>query len=178
MNQAVLVIDVQRGPFAPEPRPFESELVLGRINAITTRARESGVPVVFVHHENAVDELEHGSANWQLEPSLVTAPSDVTLRKTTPDAFLRTDLSELLTKWNVTQLVICGYATEFCVDTTTRRAMALGYAVVLASDAHTTHGKAHATGAQIREHHNATLANIQSFGPRVITRPTSDIAFR
>lgn len=67
----------------------------------------------------------------------------------------------------MTDVVICGMPTEFCVDTTTRRALALGYPVVLVADAHTTERNEYLSAAQIIRHHNHTLANITSFGPRV-----------
>jgi nicotinamidase-related amidase len=62
------------------------------------------------------------------------------------------------------------------VDTTTRRAAGLGYHVVLAADAHTSHDKPHATGAKIREHHNATLSDITSFGVPIRAVASADIA--
>ena len=74
-------------------------------------------------------------------------------------------------------MVLCGYATEFCVDTTARSAAAHGYHVVLAADAHTTHDKAHADAAQIRAHHNATLPAIRSFGVSIRALPAGEIAF-
>ncbi len=67
--------------------------------------------------------------------------------------------------------------TGFCVDTTTRRALALGFPVVLVEDAHTTEGNRHLTAAQVIRHHNTTLANITSFGPRVRTIPTAALGF-
>lgn len=64
-------------------------------------------------------------------------------------------------------LVVCGMHTGFCVDTTTRRALALGYPVTLVADAHTSAGNAALSPQQVIAHHNATLTNISSFGPRV-----------
>jgi nicotinamidase-related amidase len=95
------------------------------------------------------------------------APTDLKLRKTTPDSFLRTDLQTLLQQHAITNLIICGMHTEFCIDTTTRRALALGYPVVLVADGHTSAGNAHLSAAQVIAHHNATLTNISSFGPSV-----------
>ena len=99
------------------------------------------------------------------------------MRKTTPDSFLRTDLQALLSARGVSELIVCGMHTEFCVDTTTRSAAAHGYAVILAADAHTTHDKAHASAAQIRVHHNATLPDISSFGPVIEALSADDIHF-
>lgn len=175
MSTALLVIDVQRGLFDGNPRPFEADAVVARINTLTARARAANVPVLFVQHESAA--LAYGSEPWQLQRSLHVEPRDGVLRKTTPDSFLHTDLQELLASWNVERVVICGFASEFCVDTTTRRAAALGYAVTLAADAHTTHDKPHATAAQIRAHENATLSDLTSFGPRIDAVPSDQITF-
>jgi nicotinamidase-related amidase len=177
MKSALLVIDVQSGIFDKQPRPYEADAVVNRINALASRARDAGVPAVFVHHETQGGELEYDSQNWKLAQRLHFQSGDVTLRKTTPDSFLRTDLIALLEGWDTTRLVICGYASEFCVDTTTRRAAALGFPVVLAADAHTTHDKSHASGDQIRSHHNETLSHIESFGPRIEAIDAADVVF-
>lgn len=177
MRSAVLVIDVQRGLFDQPPRPYEADAVVQRINSLTERARKTGTPVAFIQHERPSGFLEFKSEGWELEEHLHVEPGDALIRKRTPDSFLNTDLGEWLTEHEIGRLVVCGYATEFCVDTTTRRAAALGYEVVLASDAHTTHDKEHASAAQIRAHHNATLPNITSFGPRISACGNADVEF-
>lgn len=177
MTAALLVIDVQRDLFDPEPRPFEADTVVQRINALADRARAAGAPVIYIQHEYASDRLVHGTEGWQLARGLRPTPGDGYVRKTTPDAFLRTDLQDLLDGQGVETVVVCGYASEFCVDTTVRRAAALGYPVVLAADAHTTHDKAHAPAVAIRAHENATLPDIGSFGPEIQAIPAAEIGF-
>lgn len=177
MTQALLIIDVQRDLFDPAPRPFEAEPVIQRINDLADRARAAGVPVVYIQHEYREGLLVHNSEGWRLERGLRPAPTDAFVRKTTPDSFLRTNLQDLLDGWGVKTAIICGYATEFCVDTTTRRAAALGFGVILAADAHTTHDKPHASAEAIRAHHNATLPEIGSFGPVIRAVPSDQILF-
>lgn len=104
---------------------------------------------------------------WQLATGLQVQAGDRRIRKTTPDAFLHTELQGALHALGVTRLVVCGMHTEFCVDTTTRKALALGYPVVLVADAHTSAGNAAINAQQVIAHHNSTLNNISSFGPRV-----------
>jgi hypothetical protein len=58
-----------------------------------------------------------------------------------------------------------------------RRAAANGYTVTIAADAYTTHDKHHASVATIREHHNQTLSNSGSFGPRIAAVRTAAILF-
>ena len=176
-KSALLIIDVQRGLFDAAPRPFEADAVVARINALAAKARTAGAPVIFIQHEREASALAYGTDGWALERGLVVQAGDQHLRKTTPDSFLRTDLLALLEAQGTQTLVICGYATEFCVDTTTRRAAALGFPVTMAADAHTTHDKPHASAAQIRAHHNATLPAIGSFGPRIEAVDSLTICF-
>jgi nicotinamidase-related amidase len=176
-KKALLVIDVQRGLFDPEPRPFEADEVVQRINALAERARAAGAPVVFIQHETPTDELPHGSERWALEQGLVVKDGDARLRKTTPDSFLRTELGELLASWGTEEVVVCGYATDFCVDSTTRGAVSRGFPVTLAADAHTTHDKPYASAALIRTHHNAILGWTESFGPAITVVPSAEVAF-
>jgi nicotinamidase-related amidase len=172
------VIDVQRGLFDPDPRPFEADVVVARINALIGRARAADVPVVFVQHEETFEDgLVLGSDAWQLQADLAVESRDAIVRKATPDAFLRTELEELLGSWSVDHLVICGYASECCVDSTVRRAAGLGYRVTLAADAHTAHDQPHATGAQIRIHENAVLPGLTSFGPAIRAVASAEIVF-
>ncbi|QUM84907.1 cysteine hydrolase family protein [Moritella sp. 28] len=168
MKSAVLVIDVQSTLFDPEPQPFESQVVLNKINDVTKLARAKSVPVIFIQHEQPDTVMEHGSEGWALQSNLVTQSGDHFVCKTTPDSFLNTSLQSLLKELDVDSLIVCGYASEFCIDTSVRRAAGLGYPVTVVSDAHTTHDKAHASGAQIRAHHNATLPNISSFGVKIV----------
>ncbi|GAB7128739.1 cysteine hydrolase family protein [Silvimonas sp. JCM 19000] len=177
MQSAVLVIDVQQGLFNPLPRPWQADDVVARINTLTSRARAARVPVIFIQHTRADEPLSAGSDSWQLQQQLEVAPGDVRISKTTPDSFLHTTLQAQLEAIGAQHLVICGYASDYCVDTTTRRAAGLGYHVTLAADAHTTHDQPHASAELIRTHHNATLQNIESFGVPILARNTAEIEF-
>lgn len=172
MTTALLIVDVQQGLCEGEHAAFESADVIGRINLVSAKARAAGIPVIFIQHESDSGYLESGTRAWQLAQGLHTEPSDLRVRKTTPDSFLHSELHATLQAHAVTDLIVCGMHTEFCVDTTTRRALALGYPVILVADAHTSEGNEHLTARQVIQHHNATLSNISSFGPRVRAVPT------
>jgi nicotinamidase-related amidase len=86
-------------------------------------------------------------------------------------------LQNRLQQWRVPRVVICGAQSEFCADTTTRRAMALGYPVQLVSDGHSTLDNGVLTTVQIAQHHNVTLSNIESFGPRTSLVTATDLRF-
>lgn len=177
MNTALLIIDVQQALCSGEYAAFESIRVIERINQVADKARKAGVPVFVIQHESPGGPLEHGTRGWQLADGLVTQPSDLFVRKTATDSFHNTELHALLQARGITQLAICGLQSEFCVDTTTRRALALGYPVLLIADGHSTIDNGVLSAAQISAHHNVTLSNITSFGPRARAIPASKIEF-
>ena len=175
MKTALLIIDVQQGLCEGANSAFDSNHVIGRINTVSAKARAAGAVVVFIQQESTSGFLEYGTEAWQLAHGLHVEPADLRIRKTTPDAFHHTELEDTLKQRAIADLVICGMHTEFCVDTTTRRALALGYPVILVADAHTTESKDHLSAAQIILHHNNTLTSISSFGPRVRAISTEDV---
>jgi nicotinamidase-related amidase len=177
MKTAVLVIDVQQGLCEGAGAAFDCEGTISRINLVTERARVAGAPVIFIQHEANGGYLEYGTDAWQLAAGLKVVADDLKVRKTTPDSFLRTNLEEALRSLQIEKLVVCGMHSEFCVDTTTRKALALGFPVVLVSDAHTSAGNAAISAEQVIAHHNATLTNISSFGPRAIAVRSESLSF-
>ena len=176
MTTALLVIDVQRAITSGRFAAHDSEGVIARINAVAARARDAGVPVVVIQHEDD-GPLRYGSDAWQLDPRLTTSPADVSLRKRATDSFHATPLQAELASRGVTELVVCGFQSDFCVDTTTRRALALGYPVRLISDGHATVDNEVLGAAQISAHHNVTLAGIESFGVRASLVAARDVRF-
>lgn len=175
MKTALLVVDVQRGLCEDPNPPYQTPQVIDRINAVSEQARAAGMPVIFIQHED--DYLVFGSEAWQPAAGLQTQPGDLFLRKTGSDSFHRTGLEQTLRQLSVSDLAICGMHTEFCVDNTTRRALALGYPSVLVADAHTTQDKLDLSATQIIRHHNATLSSIGSYGPRVRALASADVRF-
>jgi nicotinamidase-related amidase len=174
LKTAILVIDMQQGLCVGPDAAHDCAGTIARINTVTRRARAAGSPVIFIQHESRTGYLEHASPDWQLAAGLDVQAGDLRVRKTTPDAFLGTELHALLQERGIQELVVCGMHSEFCVDTTTRKALALGYPVVLIADAHTSAGNQALSPQQVIAHHNATLTNIASFGPRVRAVPASE----
>jgi nicotinamidase-related amidase len=175
MATALLIIDVQHALCHGEYAAFEADRVISNINSVSQRVRESGGLVVVIQHESPDEPLVHGSDGWKLAAGLVTAPSDVFIRKAATDSFHDTPLLATLQRHGTTKLIICGLQSEFCVDTTTRSALALGFPVTLVSDGHSTLDNSILTAAQISAHHNETLTNITSYGPRVVAVPASEV---
>ncbi len=156
-NTAVIVLDVQQALFATAPRPFEAELVIDKINQICAAARAANFPIIYF--QTAVPGwLDVDSEAWQLHADLQPKANDHYWRKTKANAFQDTQLDQHLQKLHINQLILCGYSSEFCIDSTLRYATTLGYQIILPADAHTTHDKEHLSAEKIRQHHTLTLS--------------------
>lgn len=175
MTTALLIIDVQNALCSGAYEAFDSRRVINRINAVSAASRQAKIPVIVIQHEEPGDVMAFGADGWQLDPELLVGTDDILVRKTTPDSFHNTELRAILQARGVDELMVCGLQTEYCVDTTARRALALGYPVTLVSDGHTTLDNGVLSAAQIIAHHNQTLSHMGSFGPRVTVVAAADV---
>lgn len=132
-NTALMVIDVQNGVVAGA---HQRDAVVANIGTLVDKAREHGVPVVWVQHSDA--ELAKGSDAWEYVPELERRDSEPLVHKAFGDSFEDTDLEEVLAKAAVGRLVVTGAQTDACIRSTIHGAFARGYDVTLVGDAHTT----------------------------------------
>ena len=163
-HTAVLVIDVQTGLFGAKPPPFEAEAVIARINAVTAQARQARAAVILIQQdgEPGEEDLVPFSAGWKLHPKLEVRPGELVIRKTTCDAFYGTALESELRSHGITTLLLMGFATDFCVDSTLRSAASKDFRIIVVADAHTTADNPVLKAELVREHHNWAWANCLS----------------
>ncbi|MFM0288534.1 isochorismatase family protein [Paraburkholderia megapolitana] len=173
---AVVVVDVQRAFFFGPDAAYRGDEVVAEINRLTGAARAAGAPVFFVQYDGeAGDEVEPHTEGWQLHPGFVRSDTDVVVNKAVGDSFHETLLADMLARRDVDSLLICGYATEFCIDATARRAAFLGYRTTVVSDLHTTQHTSSLTPQQIVDHYNQLWPRASLSGNRVAVRPLADV---
>ncbi|HYG58127.1 MAG TPA: cysteine hydrolase family protein [Symbiobacteriaceae bacterium] len=171
---ALLVIDAQVGVLAGDHPCVNVPKVLANIRGLQARAREAGIPVMFVQDDSL---LEEGEEAWQIHPAIAPLPGELVVRKTACDSFCGTNLHEELQARGIRRLIVAGAQTEYCVDSAVRRATAQGYHVTLVSDAHTTTDTEVLSGEQIIAHANRTFAGFANLAYSVTVRPAAEITF-
>ncbi len=174
---ALLVIDMQNTLVAMAHR---ASATVAAIAGLQARARAAGAPVVFAQQED--EELEPGTDGWRIVSGLAPAAGDTVVPKAAPDSFLGTELDAVLRARGVTEVVVTGFATEICVESTARRALSLGYDVVLVADGHTTSVRPAAPGRYAAPeasvaHHNEIYRNLRFPGRRVRVLPAAEVDF-
>lgn len=181
---ALVIIDVQEGILAgiAGRRVEESEKayddVVWRIADLLKRARAAQVPVIYVQHEGSVGHrLEPGSAGFPIREEIAPKRGEIVVLKRFCDSFCETNLQSELNKLGAENLLIAGCMTQYCVDTSVRRAVSSGFSVTLVKDGHMTTDSGGLTFEQIISHHNRLLNGLDA-GTHVVTvKPTAEIFF-
>jgi nicotinamidase-related amidase len=174
-DTALLIIDVQRGLIEPAHRSRE---VLDAINILLTKARANATPVVYVQHDGPKGHgLEVGTAAWQIHPAIAPKEGEPVVHKRASDSFYDTLLQRELEARGIKRLIVVGGQTDYCIDTTCRRATTMGYNVTLVEDAHTTEDNDLLTAAQVVAYHNYMLNGFRTDECAINVKPTHAIDF-
>ena len=174
-NTALVVIDVQVG-IIEGGRAYCVGEVLERISSMLTQARAAGTAVIYVQHDGPEGHaVEVDSPGWRIHPAIAPAPGELVVRKRASDSFFDTTLQNELEERGIRHLVITGAMTEYCVDTTCRRAVSLGYDVTLVGDAHTTYDNDLLPAARIISHHNALLDGFDAGEHGIAVKPAESV---
>jgi len=160
---ALLLIDIQDFYFPGGRLQLENPEVAG-MNAglVLDQFRKNDLPVFHVRHN-----FEPGGNIHQYVKPL---NSETVISKDQVNAFLETDLLEMLQADSIEQIVICGMQTHMCVEAAVRAAHDFGFTCLLVSDACATRA------LQYEEHiipaknvHFSTIKSIQGSYARIMS---------
>jgi nicotinamidase-related amidase len=132
-NSALLVVDVQNSVVGDA---YDRDTIVAHIGSLVDRARQVGVPVVWVRHSD--EEIVHGSDGWQIVSELSPRDAEPLIEKNHGDSFEATSLEGELAGLGVGRLVVVGASTDACIRSTIHGGFVRGYDVTLVGDAHTT----------------------------------------
>ncbi len=159
-KSALVIVDVQVGMFDASNPVANGDELLAALGRLIAQARETGTAVVYVQHDGGEDDLlEAGTPGFAIHPDIAPEADDIVVCKHHSDSFQGTDLQLKLERQEISRIVLVGIQTEYCVDTTCRRAYSLGYKVTLVEDGHSTWDTEQLKAAQIIAHHNELLGN-------------------
>ncbi|MGW0890721.1 isochorismatase family protein [Saccharopolyspora sp. NPDC002578] len=138
---------------------FNGAATVQVLTGLRDRAVRAGAPVVQIQHREP--GFGPDRPGWEL--AIPPTRSERVLVKDTPDAFVGTGLDELLRAEGASTLVIGGFSTEYCVDSTVRAALSGAFDVLVPGDGHTTA----ATGGvlppdRVVAHHNHVFPGLSA----------------
>ncbi|MCF6164820.1 Isochorismatase [Furfurilactobacillus rossiae] len=165
LQDALLVIDAQKGMV----NAANYEQVIDQINDRIDAYRAENKPLLFIQHTD--DEFVYGSDPWMLAPQLHRQQTDRVMLKYHSDSFYETGLASLLHHRAVRFVEICGFQTEYCVDTAMRVGHDQGFDMSIMQGLSSTMASHGLTAAQIINHHEQIWQG--TFG-HVLPNPTAE----
>ena len=138
MKRALLVIDVQNEYFTGKLPVTYPENSFGNIIKVMDFANENKIPVLLIQHttpEKNSSTFKKGTNEHEIHDEVLKRRYDKIIEKNFPGTFTGTELGLWLKENDIDTLVISGYMTQMCCDTTARQAMHLGFNVEFLSDA-------------------------------------------
>jgi streptothricin hydrolase len=139
MTRALMLIDVQRNMLEP-PTPVPAAAAIREaLQDLLLRARGAGALVIHVQNDGPPGEPdEPGTDGWQLV--FPAGAGELIVRKDQPDTFAANpELVKDLAAREITEVVIAGMQSNYCVAESSRGALKHGLRAILASGAHATY---------------------------------------
>ena len=169
LKTALLVIDIQNDYFPGGKYPLVNPLEAAqKAYMILQCFREQGGYHIHIQHVSKKRDATFfisGDRGTDIHDSVAHFEGEPIVYKHEPNAFLNTNLLELLRGWEIERLIITGMMTHMCVDATARAASDLGFQIILAEDACATRDLKYGDTTIPAEHvHKAFLAALKSYG--------------
>jgi nicotinamidase-related amidase len=173
---ALVVIDAQEEYFARIGKVVlpDGPAAVARIERALGWARGAGVPVVHIVHESRRPDaatFAPGSPTLAIHPQAAPAGGEPVLQKHLPGSFTGTVLERLLRERSIERVLLAGFMTQMCVDTTARQAAHLGFQVAVLADACAAKSVTGPDGATIPADlvHRTHLGSLQGFLAEITT---------
>ena len=112
---------------------------LDETSTLLDRARTAGIPIIHIQHRDGPGSLydvdgESGAIVAQVAPR----DGEPVVVKNYPNSFVGTDLEQRLKSLGASNLVLAGFMTHMCVNSTARGAFNLGFAPTVVAAATAT----------------------------------------
>ncbi|HEY2223418.1 cysteine hydrolase family protein [Actinomycetospora sp.] len=138
-GSALIMIDLQntytQGVMALE----NVEPAIEQAAILLDRARQAGTTIVHVQHEaGAGTPYDTNAEIGEIVDAVAPKPGEHRIVKNLPSSFVGTDLEEYLRGAGVTNLVLAGFMTHMCVNSTARNGFNLGFAPTVVAGATAT----------------------------------------
>lgn len=156
MNKmGLLIIDVQTA--LCNKHPVDENVMINNIQKLINGCRKQDIEVIYIRHHD--DELLLNTASWQIDSRIAPKKDDKIFEKEYNSAFKNTGLDAYLKKQGITDLLIVGMQSEYCIDTSIKVAFELGYNVTVVKNATTTFDNDLISGQIVKQYFEEKIWN-------------------
>ena len=168
-NTALLIVDAQvgvnflhhwGGPLGRRNNPNAEE----RIADLLHTWRQHQMPVFYTVHDSRESKspLKLSLETGKIIPKLEPKENEVIIRKDVNSGFVGTNLELQLRRSGISRIVVAGFFTNMCIETTVRMSGNLGFDTYLVEDACACTNRSQMDGTDVAPEtvHKMTLANL------------------
>ena len=143
-QSALVMIDCQNTYREGVMKLAGVEEALVEAKALLARARTAGIPIIHIRHNAGPGSPYDVQAPiGQITDSVAPQGDEPVITKAYPSSFHQTDLQQVLTRHGIepgksNNLILAGFMTHMCVNSTARGAFNLGYAPTVVAAATAT----------------------------------------
>ncbi len=139
MSKALIVIDLQNDYATGGAMALHGiEAAVANAAKIIADFRSKNIPVIHIQHifsDSDAPFFRPDSQGAEIQKAVQPLNGEDVVVKNNVNAFLNTDLQNVLDKYKPTELVILGAMSHMCVDAGVRAASDLGYNITVIHDA-------------------------------------------
>lgn len=138
-DSALLIIDAQNTYREGVMKLDHVEPALEECKALLQRFRAAGRPVFHIQHDAGAGSPYDLTAHiGQIADVVSPIEGEPVITKNYPNAFAQTDLDQQLTQAGIKNLILTGFMSHMCVNSTARAAFTLGYSPTVVASATAT----------------------------------------
>jgi len=154
----LLVIDAQKEITNEKLYRF-SEFV-STVKTLIKTARENGVEVVFVRHDDgAGTPMTKGADGFEIYEGFAPEQDEKIFDKHVNSPFRDTGLAEYLSSKNETEIIVTGLQTDYCIDAAVKCGFERGYKIIVPLYANTTFDNSFMSAEKSCEYYNDFMWN-------------------
>jgi nicotinamidase-related amidase len=153
-DAALIMVDLQNTYREGVMRLAGVEEALVQSRRVLDRARELGRPVIHIRHDAGVGSPYDVTAPiGQIADPVAPLAGEMVITKQYPNSFLHTPLEEELKRLGIDNVVLAGFMTHACINSTARGAFNLGYHATIVANATATRDLPAAGGGVVPAEH-------------------------
>jgi len=127
-DAALVMIDCQNTYREGVMKLVGVEAALTEAKTLLERARRAGVPIFHVRHDaGAGSPYDLTTRIGQISDEVAPRDGEPIITKHYPNSFVQTELEQQLRAAGVTNMILAGFMTHMCVNSTARGAFNLGF---------------------------------------------------
>ncbi len=152
----LIVVDIQKG--ITDERLYDFESFIKNVTNIIKAARENGVEVIFVRHDDGPGSgFSFGDSDFEIADQVTPGENEKIYTKTINSCFGNSDFVNYLSDSGEKELMIVGLQTNFCIDATVKSAFERGYHVIIPQGTNSTFDNDYMDGKTTYRYYNEMM---------------------